>query len=53
MEWIREGCHYKRVYLNWDLKVKQNIDTQEEEKNYLSRKNSISRGRKVGQQHLY
>ena len=41
------------MYLNRDLKVKQHIDTQEEENSYPSRKNSISRGRKVGQHHVY
>lgn len=43
----------RKMYLNQVLKVRWNIDTQEEKKSYPSRKNSISRGRKVGQQHDY
>lgn len=41
----------KRWYLNWILKAKWNLDTQEQEKSYPDGKNS--RSRKAGLRHVY
>lgn len=49
--WPREVITEK-WYVNWVLKGNWNMNIQEE-KGYPSRKNSVSRGRKVGQQDAY